>query len=73
MNNKKKNNKGVSPVVASVLLIAIVVVIAVIIFFWIRGVTEEAITKFDGTNVKLVCEDVSFEASYSLTDRKSVV
>jgi len=32
---------------------------------WFRGITEEAITKFDGTNIKLVCEEVTFDASYS--------
>lgn len=60
-----RNKKGVSPVIATVLLIAIVVVIAFIVFAWIRGISEEAITKFDGTNVKLVCEDVIIDASYS--------
>ena len=60
-----KQKKGLSPVVATVLLIAIVIVIGLIVFLWFRGISEEAITKFDGTNVKLVCEDVSFDASYS--------
>jgi FlaG/FlaF family flagellin (archaellin) len=60
-----KNKKGVSPVIATVLLISIVIVIGLIIFLWFRGITEEAITKFGGKNVKLVCEDVKFEASYS--------
>lgn len=57
--------RGVSPVIATVLLIGIVVVIGLIVFMWLRGIQEEAITKFDGTNVKIVCEDVSFDASYS--------
>lgn len=57
--------RGISPVVATVLLIAIVIVIGLIIFLWFRGMTEETITKFGGTNVKLVCNDVEFEASYS--------
>ncbi len=57
--------KGLSPVIASVLLIAIVVVIALIIFMWFRGISEEAITKFGDKNVKLVCGDVKFEATYS--------
>lgn len=57
--------KGLSPVIATVLLIAIVIVIGLIVFLWFRGITEEAITKFEGTNVKLVCEDVALEASYS--------
>ncbi len=60
-----KQKKGLSPVVATVLLIAIVIVIGLIVFLWFRGISEEAITKFDGTNVKLVCEDVSFDASYT--------
>ncbi len=57
--------KGVSPVVATVLLISIVIIIALIVFLWLRGMTEETITKFGGKNVKLVCGDVMFEASYS--------
>lgn len=57
--------KGVSPVVATILLVSIVIVIAVIVFLWFRGISEEAITKFDGTNVRLVCEEVEFDASYS--------
>lgn len=60
-----KRGKGLSPVVATVLLIAMVVVIGLIIFLWIRGMTEETITKFDGTNVKIVCGDVKFDASYT--------
>ena len=59
-----KDSKGISPVIATVLLIAMVVVIAVIVFLWFRGLTGEAITKFGGKNVKLVCRDVSFDASY---------
>lgn len=58
--------RGLSPVVATVLLVAMVVVIALIIFMWFRGMSEETITKFDSeTNVKTVCNDVYFEASYS--------
>ena len=57
--------KGLSPVIATMLLVAIVIVIGLIVFLWFRGITEEAITKFDGTNIKLVCEEVSFDASYS--------
>jgi len=60
-----KKRKGLSPVVATVLLVAMVIIIALIIFFWFRGMTEETITKFDGENVKIVCDDVYFEASYS--------
>lgn len=57
--------RGISPVIATVLLIGIVVVIAIIVFMWMRGISEEAITKFDGTNVKMVCEEVSFDAQFS--------
>jgi len=60
-----KQKKGLSPVIATMLLITMVIVIGLIIFLWFRGINEEAITKFDDTNIKLVCEEVSFEASYS--------
>lgn len=56
--------EGLSPVIATVLLIAMVVVIGLIVFLWFRGIVQEEGTKF-GQNVKLVCDDVSFEASYS--------
>jgi len=61
----KKSVKGLSPVIATVLLITITVVIALIVFLWIRGMTEEAITKFGDKNIQLVCGEVSFEASYT--------
>ena len=61
---KYRRKKGVSPVIATVLLIAMVVVIALIVFLWFRGLTEESITKFGGTNVKIVCSDINFDASY---------
>ncbi len=57
--------RGLSPVIATVLLIAIVIVIGLIVFLWFKGIQAEAITKFDGENVKLVCENVEIEASYS--------
>jgi flagellin-like protein len=57
--------RGLSPVVATVLLIAIVVIIALIVFFWLRGTIQEAVTKFDGTNIQLVCNQVAFDAEYS--------
>jgi len=60
-----ENKRGISPVVATVLLIAIVIVIALIVFVWFKGITDEAITKFDNTNIKLVCDQVSFSADYS--------
>ena len=60
-----KDKRGLSPVIATVLLIAMVIVLALIIFLWFRGMAQEAITKFDGQNVELVCDDVNFDASYS--------
>ncbi len=60
-----KNKKGISPVIATVLLIVLVLVIALIIFLWFRGISREAVTKFEGKNVEIVCGDVSFEASIS--------
>ncbi len=56
--------RGVSPVIATVLLIAMVIAIGLIVFLWFRGMVQEEGTKF-GKNVKLVCDDVNFEASYS--------
>jgi flagellin-like protein len=61
----KKRIKGLSPVIATVLLVTIVIVIALIVFLWIRGMTKEAITKFGDQNIELVCNQVSFEASYA--------
>lgn len=58
------NKRGVSPVIATVLLIAMVIAIGLIVFLWFRGMIEEEGTKF-GKNVKLVCADVEFEATYS--------
>ena len=57
--------KAVSPVIATTLLVTMVVVIGLIIFLWFRGFTQEAITKFGGTNIELVCGDVRFDSSYS--------
>ena len=56
--------KGVSPVIATVLLVAMVIVIALIIFLWFQGIGGEVITKFGGTNIELVCNDVAFESQY---------
>jgi len=56
--------RGVSPVIASVLLIGMVVVIGLIIFLWLRGLTQEAVVKFD-KNVELVCADLKFDTEYS--------
>jgi FlaG/FlaF family flagellin (archaellin) len=61
----KKRSKSLSPVIATVLLVTIVVVTALIVFLWIRGMTEEAITKFGDQNVQLVCGQIAFDASYS--------
>jgi len=62
--NFKKNKTGISPVITTVLLIALVVVIIGVIFLWFSGMVEEGVTKF-GKNIQLVCDDVSFDASYS--------
>lgn len=60
-----RKKRGISPVIATVLLVAMVVVIGLIIFLWFRGITKEAVTKFGGTNIELVCEDVEFLSDYS--------
>jgi len=60
-----RKKRGISPVIATVLLVAMVVVIGLIIFLWFRGITEEAVTKFGGRNIELVCEDVEFLSDYS--------
>jgi flagellin-like protein len=62
---KRGKKKGVSPIIATVLLIGIVVAMGTIIFLWVRGFVKEEGTKF-GKNIKLVCEDVQFDASYSV-------
>ena len=46
----RKNTKALSPVIATVLLIVIVVIIALIVFFWIKGMTDEAITNSRRSN-----------------------
>lgn len=58
------SKRGLSPVIATVLLVGLVVVSGLIIFTWFRGLTQEAVTKFD-QNIQLVCNDVSFDARYS--------
>jgi|TARA_Y100000310_G_scaffold114158_1_gene112660 flagellin-like protein len=63
MIKKLQNKRAVSPVIATVLLIGLVVVIALIVFLWFKGLTQEAIIKFD-KNVELVCDEVQFEANY---------
>lgn len=63
---KRYSKKGLSPVIATVLLVGIVVIIGLIIFTWFRGLTQEAVVKFD-ENIQLVCNDVDFEATYSLS------
>jgi len=59
-----ESKRGISPVIATVLLIAMVVVIGLIIFLWFSTFIEEEGTKF-GKSIKLACEEVSFDASYS--------
>jgi len=61
----KIKKKGVDPVITKILLIALVIAMAIIIFLWFRGMNEEAVTKFGGLNIQLVCNDIKFEASYS--------
>ncbi len=69
---KRGKKKGISPVIATVLLIAMVVVIALIVFVWFRGMIGESATKM-GKNIKLVCDDVEFDASYSTSSSKLTV
>jgi len=66
---KRIDKKGLSPVIATVLLVGIVVVIGLIIFMWFRGLTQEAVIKFD-QNVQLVCNNVEFQASYTTSTGK---
>lgn len=61
---KKKNKKALSPIVTTILLVALTIGIISIIFFWFRGMVQEGVVKF-GKNIELVCDDVSFDASYS--------
>jgi flagellin-like protein len=61
----KMGVKGLSPVIATVLLVTMTIVIALIVFLWVKGMTQEAITKFGDKNIQLVCGEVSFEASYT--------
>jgi flagellin-like protein len=61
---RSRSEKGLSPVIATVLLVTLTVVIALIVFLWIRGMTQETITKFGDQNIQLVCGQVSFDASY---------
>ena len=56
--------RGVSPVIATILLISLVVIIGLVVFTWMRGFVPEAVV-IDGENAELVCEKISFDASYS--------
>ncbi len=60
-----KNKRGVSPVIATVLLIGMVIVLGLIIFLWMRSLAQETITKFEGENIELACNNVEFIASTS--------
>jgi|APSaa5957512576_1039674.scaffolds.fasta_scaffold00256_7 flagellin-like protein len=62
-----KNKKAVSPVIATVLLIVMVVAISSVVFLWFNNLNEEAVTKFGGKNIKLVCEEVQFQANLQLS------
>lgn len=57
--------RGVAPVVATVLLVGVVIALGVVVFFWFKGFTQESVTKFSGENIKLVCGDIHFSATYS--------
>lgn len=70
--SSRAQKRGLSPVIATVLLVGLVVVSGLIIFTWFRGLTQEAVTKFD-QNIQLVCSDVSFEAGYSATQNKLAI
>jgi flagellin-like protein len=56
--------RGITPVIATVLLIAMTIVIALIVFLWLREIGGETITKFDGKNIEMACQDVEFSAEY---------
>ena len=68
-----KKKKGVSPVIATVLLIGMVIVLGLIIFTWMRGLSKEAITKFDGENVEVICQRVNFDAELVDGTKLSIV
>jgi flagellin-like protein len=62
-----RNKKGLSPVIATVLLISLVIVLGSMVFLWFRGIVEEPIEKDlggGGENVKMICNDVKFQAEY---------
>lgn len=59
-----RKKRGLSPVIATVMLIGMVVVMGLIIFTWFRGLTQEAVLKFD-KNIQLSCSDVQFTVDYS--------
>ena len=46
-----------------------VIVIGLLICSWARGFQEEAVTKFGGENIELVCGDVTFNVDYSTSER----
>jgi len=63
---KKGRKRGLSPIVTTVLLIALTIAITAIVFLWFRGMVEDSVTKFSPPkNIKLVCEEVNFDVSYS--------
>ena len=72
-----KRKKGVSPVIATVLLVGMVIVLGLIIFTWMKALSKEAITKFDGENVEIICQRVNFDAELvgngiSIVNRENV-
>ena len=58
------NKRGLSPVIATVLLVAMTLALALIVFLWFRSFNQEAVTKFGGTNIDTICQQVQFDASY---------
>jgi flagellin-like protein len=61
---KRFKKRGLSPIITTVLLIALTIVITSVVFLWFRGMVDEGVTKFE-KNIKLVCDDVEFEADYN--------
>ncbi|MGA2130172.1 MAG: archaellin/type IV pilin N-terminal domain-containing protein [Candidatus Pacearchaeota archaeon] len=70
---KRMKKRGLSPVIATMLLVAMTIALALIVFLWFRSFNQEAITKFGGTNIDIVCQQVQFDANYdSSSDTLSI-
>jgi len=61
---KRKSKKAVSGIIAVVLLIAITLTLGSVVYLWMKSFVKEATVK-SGKNIELVCEDISFRASYA--------